>query len=400
MPDFLNIDLSRKIEVSFLKKHIVFSLFWILGILLFIFRIDLLIIGTYPESLKWLQISLPISYLALLFIYLYSIKWYYILAYIFYPILVTFWFIPKTVLSVGKIYLLGNYVNSIYSKLSKPKIFAFNIAFFLFSLVFLLTIKEKWTRWLSIICLSYFYLNYIYKFLKKSFKKPSLFGKEIEDTVKVIIDNRSIETSILMKSIIRQDGDNKLDISSRKKAEIKRTVISNYAIELLTDRLNGHRGRQAYLVSWIFSAIIFLLYSIIFFTFLNFQLYEIDPSNFVYTGNLPKFDFFYYTLKTITFGDIELIKPQSVLARINEISSFFTMGIFILVIVTSILLSMNQDRVNENIKLTTELIKNENTTLIEFLKNEYGMEIKSALLEIKNIDTSLKKTKNIIDNIL
>ena len=39
--------------------------------------------------------------------------------------------------------------------------------------------------------------------------------------------------------------------------------------------------------------------------------------------NLPKFDFFYYTLKTITFGDIELIKPQSVLARINEISSFF-----------------------------------------------------------------------------
>ncbi|MFL0261162.1 hypothetical protein V2762_14575, partial [Tenacibaculum maritimum] len=253
---------------------------------------------------------------------------------------------------------------------------------------------------LSIICLSYFYLNYIYKFLKKSFKKPSLFGKEIEDTVKVIIDNRSIETSILMKSIIRQDGDKKLDISSRKKAEIKRTVMSNYAIELLTDRLNGHRGRQTYLVSWIFSAIIFLLYSIIFFTFLNFQLYKIDTSNFIYTGNLPKFDFFYYTLKTITFGDIELIKPQSVLARINEISSFFTMGVFILVIVTSIFLSMNQDRVNENIKLTTKLIKNENTTLIEFLKNEYGMEIKSALLEIKNIDTSLKKMKNIIDNIL
>ncbi|MFL0221457.1 hypothetical protein, partial [Tenacibaculum maritimum] len=274
MPDFLNIDLSRKIEISFLKKHIAFSLFWIVGILLFIFRIDLLIIGNFPESLKWLQISLPISYLAFLFIYLYSTKWYYILAYIFYPILMIFWFIPKTVLSVGKIYLLGNYVNYIYSKLSKPKIFAFNIAFFLFSLVFLLTIKEEWTRWLSIICLSYFYLNYIYKFLKKSFKKPSLFGKEIEDTVKVIIDNRSIETSILMKSIIRQDGDKKLDISSRKKAEIKRTVMSNYAIELLTDRLNGHRGRQTYLVSWIFSAIIFLLYSIIFFTFLNFQLYK------------------------------------------------------------------------------------------------------------------------------
>ena len=311
-----------------------------------------------------------------------------------------FWFIPKTVLSICKIYLLGNYLNSIYSKLSKPKFFAFNIFFFLFTLIFLITIQEKWTRWLSIICLSYFYLIYVYNFLTKSFKQPSLFGKEIESTIQALIENKNIENSILIKSVIKQKDDDKLDVLSRKKVQIKRTVMANYAIELLTNRLNGYRGRQAYLVFWIFCAIIFLVYSIIFFWFLNFQLYKINPSNFIYNGTLPQFDFLYYTLKTITFGDIELVKPQSVLTRISEICSFFTIGIFILVIVVSVFLSMSQDKVNENIKLTTKLIKNENITLIEFLKVEYGMEIKSAFLEVKNIDTSLKNLKNIIDHIL
>ena len=400
MPGFLNIDLSRKIEVSILKKHIIFSVFWSLGILLLLLRIDLLLIGNYPESLKWLQFSLPICYFVLLFLYFFSIKWYYIVAFVFYPILMVFWFIPKTVLSVGKIYLFGNYLNSIYSKLSKPKLLVFNIFFFLFSLIFLITIQEKWTRWLSITCLLYFYLTHLYKFLNKSFKQPSLFGKEIETIVQDLIENTSIENSILIKSVIRQEEDNNLDFSSRKQIQIKRTVMTNYAIELFSDRLNGYRGKQAYLVSWIFGALIFLLYTITFFWFLNFQLYKINPSNFVYNGSLPQFDFLYYTLKTITFGEIGLIKPQSVLARISEICSFLTIGVFILVIVVSIFLSINQDKVNENIKLTTQLIKSENTTLIEFLRIEYDMEIKNAFSEINNIDTSLKKLKNIIDNIL
>ena len=106
MPDFLNIDLNRKIEVSILKKHIAFILLWISGILLFLFRIDLLLIGNYSESSKWLQISLPICFFVFLFLYFFFIKWYYIVAFFFYPVLMIFWFIPKTVLSIGKIFFL------------------------------------------------------------------------------------------------------------------------------------------------------------------------------------------------------------------------------------------------------------------------------------------------------
>jgi hypothetical protein len=60
---------------------------------------------------------------------------------------------------------------------------------------------------------------------------------------------------------------------------------------------------------------------------------------------------------------------------------------------------MNQEKVRENIKLTTELIENENISLIEFLKTEYNIEIESALSEIKNIEYSLQNLKKNIDSI-
>jgi len=310
-----------------------------------------------------------------------------------------FWFLPKTILSVGKVYLFGSYLSSIFSRLANFKVFIFNTFLFLFSFILLTTVGSNWTRWLAIISMSYFYLAYIYKFLRNSFKQPAIFGTDVEEKIKSFIDNKSPENSFVIKSFIIQKEDDKLQIAERRETQIRRTVLANYALELLTKRLNGYRGRQAYIVSWIFGALIFLLTSIIFFWFLNFQLYKIDNLNFAYKGTFPSFDFFYYTLKTITFGDIELIKPISVLARISEITSFLTIGIFALVIVVSIFLSMKQDKMNENVKLTTDMFNSENLTLTKYMQDEFGMEIQTAMGEIKNIDTSLKNLKNFIDKI-
>jgi len=399
MPSFLNLSLDKKIQTNFLFKHIIFSTFWIVGILLFIFRIDVLIIEEYSNSLKWLKVSIPTIYFFLLIFYFLFLKWYYIIGFFFYPFLMIFWFLPKTILSVGKVYLFGSYLSSIFSRLANFKGFIFNTFLFLFSFILLTTVGSNWTRWLAIISMSYFYLAYIYKFLRNSFKQPAIFGTDVEEKIKSFIDNKSPENSFVIKSFIIQKEDDKLQIAERRETQIRRTVLANYALELLTKRLNGYRGRQAYIVSWIFGALIFLLTSIIFFWFLNFQLYKIDNLNFAYKGTFPSFDFFYYTLKTITFGDIELIKPISVLARISEITSFLTIGIFALVIVVSIFLSMKQDKMNENVKLTTDMFNSENLTLTKYMQDEFGMEIQTAMGEIKNIDTSLKNLKNFIDKI-
>lgn len=399
MPSFLNLNLDGKINTNFLFKHILFSTFWILGILLLVFRLDILIVEKYSYSLNWLKVSIPTIYFCLLILLFFYLKWYYILAFFLYPFLMIFWFLPKTVLSIGKVYLFGSYLNFIFSRLVHFKLLIFNIFLFVFSFILLIMVKDNWTRWLSIITMSYFYLVYIYRFLRKSFKQPTLLGADIEGSIKKFIDNKSPENSFVIKSYIIQKDDEKLQVLERREAQIRRTLMAKVVIEQLTNKLSGYRGRQAYLVSWIFGAIVFLVTSIIFFWFLNFQLFKIDPSNFTYKGTFPSFDFLYYTLKTITYGDIELINPISVLARISETTSFLTIGIFALVIVVSVFLSMKQDKVNENIKLTTDIFNSQNIILTKYMQDEFGMEINTAMSEIKNIDTSLKKLKEFIDKI-
>jgi len=399
MPSFLNLNLDGKINTNFVFKHILFSAFWILGILLLVFRLDIIIVEKYSESLNWLKISIPTIYFCLLIALLFYLKWYYILAFFFYPFLMLFWFIPKTVLSIGKVYLFGSYLNFIFSRLAHFKLLVFNIFLFVFSSILLIMVKENWTRWISIIAMSYFYLVYIYSFLRKSFKQPTLLGTDIEESIKKFIDNKSQENSFVINSFIIQKNDEKLQVIERREAQIRRTLMAKFVIEQLTNKLSGYRGRQAYLVSWIFGAIVFLVTSVIFFWFLNFQLFKIDTFNFTYKGTFPSFDFLYYTIKTITYGNIELISPISVLARISETTSFLTIGIFALVIVVSVFLSMKQDKVNENIKLTTDIFNSQNLILTNYMQDEFGMEISTAMNEIKNIDSSLKKLREFIDKI-
>ena len=399
MSTFLNINLDKKVQSKFLYKHILFSLFWLVGILIFIFRADVVITDHYGENLKWLKVSIPTIYFLLLIITFFFLKWYYIIAFFLYPFLMLFWFIPKTVLSIGKVYLFGSYLSSILSRLANFKLFLFNSFLFVFVAIFFLTIDSNWVRWVSIIVGSYFYLLYLFRFLKKAFKMPSLFGESVEERVKQFIENKAPAKSLVISSFIVQKEDEKLALEERREKQIRRTVLANYALELLSKRLNGYRGRQAYIVSWIFGALVFLFSSILFFWFLNFQLYKIDSTNFTYSGQYPIFDFLYYTLKTITYGDIDLVKPISVLSRISETSSFFIIGIFILVIVVSIFLSLKQDKMNENVRLTTEMFENENLTLSKYMQDEFGMEIKVAMRDIKNIDESLKNLKGFIDRI-
>jgi len=397
MSSFLNVDLDGKINTNFLLKHILFSFYWIFGILLFVFRLDILIADKYAVSLSWLKISLPMMYLLLLVVSFFFLRWYYIIAFVFYPLLILFWFLPKTILSVGKVYLFGSYLGFIFSRLAHFKLLIANAFLAVFSFILLVTVGASWVRWLSIGVMSYFYLIYVYRFLRKAFQTPRLFGIDIEESLRKAINNASAENSFIVKAYILQKQDENLQEGQIRASRIKRAVMAKFMIELLTERLNSFRGRKAYIISWIFGATVFLSYSIIFFWFINYQLFKIDHSNFAYSGMFPSFDFLYYTLKTITYGDIELIKPLSRIARVSETSSFVIIGIFILVIVVSILLSIKQDQVNENVKLTTDMFNYENAELAKYVKEQFGVEISAAMQEIENIDTSLKKLKGLID---
>src|SRR4029453_19191870 len=115
-----------------------------------------------------------------------------------------------------------------------------------------------------------------------------------------------------LDTFVKQKEDEKFDAIVKRERQLTRLIMANYTLELVSKNINGFRGRQAFLINWAFESGIFLLFSILFFTFVNIQLYHLSALNFSYSGHHVNFDFFYYTLKKMTFGDIELIKPLTV----------------------------------------------------------------------------------------
>ncbi|WP_429380487.1 hypothetical protein [Mucilaginibacter sp. UYCu711] len=261
-------------------------------------------------------------------------------------------------------------------------------------------VNNELSRWAVIIVWTYFYIFYIYETLRESFSTPTLFGEIIEKKLKEFIQRNDTDESFVIKSYINQQGDDKLEVEIKKDKQITRSILAVTAFEIIAEKLNGFKTKQSYLLSSIIGAFWFLILSIVSFWFLNYQLYKVDPSNFNYNGNTPGFDFFYYTFKTITFGDIELVKPISIIARIVELSSFLIVGILFLVVIISVIFSMKQEQLQQDVKLTTELINCEKRILSKYFQNEFGVELTKAVSEMKNIDTSIKNLQNIIDKIL
>lgn len=397
MATFLNISLDSSFDQKLVLKHVQFSCLWLIGILQFIFRIDTILVDKYGAEANWLIHFLPTFFIIILLLFAYFQKWYWTLAFLFYPFLFFFWFLPKSILKTGKVYMFGNYVEALYHNLAHLKRTIIHAVLLIVSLILFLSIDTEWTKWLAVICATYFYLRYLKRFLTKCFRTPSLFGNSIEEKLSELLKKSIPEESFIVKSYINQKEDEKLEEGIKREKHLTRIVMANYTLNILNEKLSSFKTRKAFILMWLFKAGLFVFNSLLFFWFINIQLFGIDPSNFVYKGDFPAFDFFYYTLKTITYGDIALVQPNSTASRIVESASFLTIGLFFLVIIFSIVSSLHQEKVSENIKLTSAYFDKENEHLAIYIQNQFGMDIQAAMKDVKNIDTSFKNLKKLLD---
>jgi len=248
------------------------------------------------------------------------------------------------------------------------------------------------------ITFTYLFCRYLTRYIKQSFQPPQLFNSETDDFLNKLIESPDKKYT-LIKLFEAKGSDGTFAEEEKKRKRLHRLLILNFIIEYFGQSFSGFKGKKAYTIAWIYQLIGFLAISITYFTFMNFQLFIIDKDNFVTLKNPSLFDFYYYTLKTITFQNIDLIKPLSKLSMIFEISSFLTIGIFVLIIVVSILFSLRLDRIGENIKKATDICVSQKQLIAQHIQSQYNIEISSAFNEFENIRTSINNLKKIIDNI-
>lgn len=397
MATFLNINFDKPIQWNFLFRHILFLIIWGMGLAILIFRIDLYIPHDNNNH-EWLLKIIPYTYLCVLVSIFLTTKWYYNIALLFYPLLVFFWFLPKIILSKGKIYLFSNYVNNIINFFKHFKTRIINIGVFITTIVIVSIFDSDVIRVGSLIVFSYFYYRFVVNYIKMSFRPPQLFGVNAEKIIEGIAKSPE-KGMVLIKFIDDLKIDEKIEEKEAEITRVERLIMLNFVISRLKENLDGVNWKKAFIISWIYQLLGFLTISLLFFTFINFELFRMSANNFHVINSPNIFDFFYYTIKSITFSSIDSIIPISTFARCVEIMSFLTLGIFLLMIVTSVLFSLRQDHLSENIKKATSLCIIQNDLIIEVIKEKYQTDIKTFVDESKKIKESLRNLKNILDKL-
>lgn len=392
---FLNIEIDRPIHWKFLLRHVLFSLLWIIGLAIVIFRIDLYLTKFLSDQMQWIIRIIPFVLIGIVFLVMVLSKWYYNVALIFYPLLVIFWFLPKMILTKGKIFLLSSYLGSIINTFKRFKIRIFQFGLFMLTLFLLLITNSNFIRIFSILVFSYFYYRYLFSYVRKSFNPPKLFGSAIEKSIDEIITS-SEKGMFLVKAIDEQKHDEKLSEDDKQKIKLNEFIFLTFLLSFFKDHLRGFNVKKTFVISWIYKLVVFFLITLIFYTFVNFELFLIDNHNFMVIGNPSLFDFFYYTIKTITFDNINSINPLSVFAKISEILSFLTTGVFLFVFVTSVIFSLRQDGLIENMKKASELCIQQDKIIRIYIKDKYNADIQTIINESENIKSSLENMKNVI----
>lgn len=398
---FLNLDFDNTTASRFVVKHILFSIVWILGLSIFFFRADIILMNKLNIAFPWIVSLMPFILIIIISIIVMRQKWYYSLALALYPILAFGWFIPKFILHKGKVYLFWNYANYIIKSLINFKHTLLKLLFAILSILLLLITESGWSRYFFITIISIIYFNYLLKYILTALGSPKLFGMPIEKVVaKIKQTEKDPEKEFsLIKTIAINSADKELEEQEKRQKQIRRVAMFRFVLNYTSQALNDFKGKRAFMISILFEVLFIFFISLLYFYLVNYQFYLIDASHFIVDSDHLKFDFFYYTFKSITFSDIESISPNSLITKSVEILSFLIMGVVVLVVLFSSLVSFKKERIQDNLDKVRSLIEFQNTQVDDFALRQFGVELDNAMNDVENINDSFKRLQSFLEKI-
>lgn len=389
---------NHKTKEKRIINHFKILSVWLL-ICILIFRVDELFLTLVYNKFEWARyIFIGTLIITLSGIVRYD-RWYFLILVILYPFIIIFWILPKQIFLKGKIYLLFEYINYVFGKIINWKKTLLEITCGIILLFIIIFDNSNFKLYLIIIFSTYKFWPFLFRNIFRNFKKSSDIDISTIEAMENYKSNKSFEKSLAKAYIIQKD-DESLEISTRNEKQKKRTILALYAIRTFEEKIKDFKTTQAFTYLWLFKIIFIFVFSIGYFWIINYFLFLIQPDSFTYNGKTPAFDFLYYTFKTITFGDIELINPNSIISRSIEIISFIIFSIAILTYLLTIIISFKQESLKQKLHYSTELCKVEAEIVESYLTNELKSDFETGLNEYANIKDSLKKIRDIIDRIL
>lgn len=398
------IEPKKQNRIYFYLKNIFAVLFWVYSIIkVFIFDIDIYFIEKVNSKYTWL-----INYKFLLFLGIISALWiitrkskivYWGLYILFFPFILVFWIIPKTVYKIGS-WNFG--IGTINAFLSFFKSFKYNfITFsgFIISSVIILNFNNKIVLWTSllliIVILIIIFVNRVILVFKPSFiyKIYSIllnkFLSSSKSTWTINTEIKELERAEMTEGQLQTWTTN-----------LQFAIIVNKSCYLLSSKLKGYQRSGINLIFNALSVVLLFLITIICFALINMALYKINPDYFRLVTVKPDFfEFFYYSFNCLCFNSInEIISISNTTRLFSMIEQSFALllgAVFI-----TLFLSIKTERESKDIDDIISKIKEQGDNMESFIQTEYKLTIGDAITELERLKAGMIKiifylTKNI-----
>jgi len=398
MSTFINIELEKVVNRKYVGIHLLFLFIWVLIGGVFLFRIDLNLVNVLPGNYNWISYTAPMLLIGITYLCLRKLKWYYWLAFIFYIPLLAFWFIPKFILQNGKFYLFVSYFSMIFRRIRRWKSSLIHFLLIFFVSLFLVSAPNDLIRVLAIFFATYFLVKYNYKYTKRSIRPVSFFGNDLKAQLG---SSKSSEENKFraLESLI--SGVKKKNLPAEEVEIKKLTKIANYhtIFDCIKSNLSSTRGKSAFLIYWLMTFIFSISFSILVVAFINYQIYIIDNDSFLMTHEFGFGEFFRYTAKSLTYGDVDGIKPNSGLTKILEGMTFFVIGVLYLMILIGFGFSVRNSKIEEETELIVTYLDNHLQLTDQFVSLKFNKNLSQVIDEIDVIKQSAQKIRLALNRI-
>lgn len=374
-------------------KEIIAVLFWLYVLVkLFIFDIDILLVGKFLPEYKWLlnlKFFIWIGVVAILWLITRNkdlLSW--SLYIFFYPAIVLFWKIPFFVFKQRSWIFAFAFINSVISFFKSIKYNFITAAIFLVSLAVIFSFSNAKLLWPATVTLLVLLLiTYIHRFILV-FKPSSIFQahRKIFSGIR-----KHGKPSFALDESIKNLPVEGLDQKQLEKwtTSLQISVLFNRICFFTAKKLRDYQNSGLNALSCVLTILQLIILTIFSFAVINYGLYKID-SNFFDLSTTPTFfTFFYYSFNNLLFNSIQEVVPIMLIPQtISMVESFF--ALFLVVIFASLLFSVRSQRHSEELNEVIKGIEREGISMESFIRDEYKINnIDDAMAELEKLKAGL-----------
>ena len=289
----------------------------------------------------------------------------------FYVIKYIIWELPKYLLKKNSYYFLYTYIDAIITFIVKFKSKTIEIFVFI-NAVFLMKVLTGNYLYIVVCVFVIIMANHIYKRYKEAFSPIKVFQLQLINLKEKPSFSRSEFDADLKKAVKKSS-----EKTNKQIAQMEYFLMVGEFSRIFNQKISEILNSKSYFKSFLFKALYSFLLAMVLFGCINYCLFNINPTNFSYTGNPKYFEFFYYSFFTIfpDGSDIEPITRLSKLVRMIGVG----VGVIINLLILVVLVTVKSERYKDNLQWLSKWSNSYSSEIAIYFEEKYGRKTADGL---------------------